>query len=203
MAWTDERVETLKKLWADGLSASAIANRLGGVSRNSVISKVHRLGLSTRVTTQRLAQSHGGKRAAKRVRARQKAAKAAQKPQTALQAVFAAEPFVPAEDLVIPVAERKTLLDLEANDCRWPIGDPKDPDFHFCGKGKVNGLVYCDFHVRRAYQPPKPTTRPSGPHANPLRIVAGTDVDGGGGEGSRQGEMPASGDPTRKLETTE
>lgn len=201
MAWTDERVETLKKLWADGLSASAIANRLGGVTRNSVISKVHRLGLSTRVTTQRLAQSRGGTRGAKRVRARQKAAKAAQNPPTALQAVFATEPFAPAEDLVIPVAERKTLLDLEANDCRWPIGDPKEADFHFCGKGKVTGLPYCEFHSRRAFQPPKPTTRPSGAPANPLRIVAGTDVDGEGGAGSRQDEMPASGDPTRKLET--
>lgn len=202
MAWTDERVETLKKLWAEGLSASSIANRLGGVSRNSVISKVHRLGLPARVTTQRLAQSHGGKLAAKRVRARQKAAKAAQKPPTALQAVFATEPFAPTEDLVIPARERKTLLDLEANDCRWPIGDPKEAGFHFCGKAKVTGLAYCEFHARRAYQPPKPTTRPSGPHANPLRIVAGTDVDGEGGKGSRQDEMPASGDPTRKLETT-
>lgn len=158
MAWTDERVETLKKLWADGLSASAIANRLGGVTRNSVISKVHRLGLSARVTTQRLAQSHGGKRAAKRVRARQKAAKAAQKPQTALQAVFAAEPFVPAEDLVIPVAERKTLLDLEANDCRWPVGgDPRQGvEYQFCARPKVRGLSYCETHTRRAFQPPKP-----------------------------------------------
>jgi hypothetical protein len=57
--------------------------------------------------------------------------------------------------LVIPLHERKTLLQLEDTDCRWGIGDPKDADFHFCGKLKVPGLPYCEHHCRRAYQPPQ------------------------------------------------
>ncbi len=158
MSWNDERVELLKKLWAEGLSASQIAGRIGAVTRNAVIGKVHRLGLSGRATTTRM-KSH-------RPRTRQVVAKRpvpAAKPRfanvgnTALRALYQdAEPYVaPMEELDIPMAERKSIQSLDECSCRWPIGDPQDAGFHFCGKNKVPGLPYCEFHARRAFQPPQ------------------------------------------------
>ncbi|MEL6372858.1 MAG: GcrA family cell cycle regulator [Pseudomonadota bacterium] len=154
MAWTDERVEILKKLWAEGLSASQIAGRLGEVTRNAVIGKVHRLGLSGRATTSRL-KSH-------RPRVRSNAKRTAKRrfdgKVSPLGALYGgeAEPYVPpAEEIEIPLEERKYIQTLEANDCRWPIGDPQSADFHFCGKPKAPGLPYCECHARRAFQPPQ------------------------------------------------
>ncbi len=63
------------------------------------------------------------------------------------------------EELVIPLKERKTIQTLTECSCRWPIGDPQLADFHFCGKDKVPGLPYCEFHARRAFQPPQPRRR--------------------------------------------
>ncbi len=159
MAWTDERVEVLKKLWAEGLSASQIANHLGGVTRNAVIGKVHRLGLSGRATTSRV----------KSIRPRKRAnSSPSGVPQmryvshgnTALKNVFEAdymtqnEPqLAPVEELVIPPEERATIMSLTECMCRWPYGDPTEEDFHFCGRKKVPGVPYCEFHSRIAYQP--------------------------------------------------
>ena len=157
MAWNDERVELLKKLWSDGLSASQIAGRLGGVTRNAVIGKVHRLGLSGRATTSRM-KSH-------RPRVRTQTAKRLMKPRfatignPALRQLYLGdtEPYTPpAEELVIPMNERKYIQTLTESCCRWPIGDPQQSDFHFCGKKKVTGLPYCEVHARRAFQPPQP-----------------------------------------------
>lgn len=191
MSWNDEKLETMKKLWSEGVSASQIADKLrDGITRNAVIGKIHRLGLSGRATGSR--KSSGGKKggaAAARKRRREKRI-AQGKPPSAVETVFAAEPFVPEADLVVPVAERKTILTLEAGDCRWPIGDPRAEDFHFCGKGKVSGLPYCEFHVRRAYQPPKPA---SGNPANRLRLVAGNDIGREGGDVASEKEIAASG----------
>ena len=154
MSWNDERVETLKKLWSEGLSASQIAGRLGSVTRNAVIGKVHRLGLSGRATTSRM-KSH---RPRQRVAKRMAKARFANVGNPALRALYhpEAEPFTPAvEELVIPMAERKYIQTLTDCSCRWPIGDPQMADFHFCGKNKVAGLPYCEFHARRAFQPPQ------------------------------------------------
>lgn len=161
MAWTDERVELLKKLWAEGLSASQIASRVGSVTRNAVIGKVHRLGLSGRATTSRMKTHRPRARVAgdKRLVAKSRF-QAIGNP--ALRALYQpdAEPFVqPVEELVIPLAERKTIETLGECNCRWPIGDPQAADFHFCGKNKVVGLPYCEFHARRAFQPPQPRRR--------------------------------------------
>lgn len=163
VGWNEERVEQLKKLWLEGLSASQIASRLGGVTRNAVIGKVHRLGLSGRATTSRM-KSH-------RHRPRVTAAAAAKRlarsrfgssGNPALRALYQpdAEPFQPsAEELVIPLNERKTIQTLGECHCRWPIGDPQTPEFHFCGKTKVSGLPYCEFHSRRAFQLPQSRRR--------------------------------------------
>jgi len=139
-------------------SASQIANRLGDVTRNAVIGKVHRLGLSGRATTSRM----------KTVRPRKKMARPQQQRsirfgglggsvREALQ--FAAsqrganQSFEPTEELAIPVEQRATIATLKECSCRWPVGDPTHEDFYFCGGDKVAGLPYCEFHARKAYQP--------------------------------------------------
>jgi GcrA cell cycle regulator len=162
MTWNDERVDALKKLWADGLSASQIAGRLGGVTRNAVIGKVHRLGLAGRATTSRMKSPRSSRvraaHAAKRMmRARQPAVG-----NSPLRNLYLGEtePYVPAaEELVIPLNERKYIQTLTESCCRWPIGDPQQPDFHFCGKKKIPGLPYCEVHARRAFQPPQARRR--------------------------------------------
>lgn len=154
MSWNDERVELLKKLWSEGLSASQIAGRLGSVTRNAVIGKVHRLGLSGRATTSRMKSHRPRQRVAKRVAK----ARFTNVGNPAFRSLYQmeAEPFTPAvEELVIPVNERKYIQTLSECSCRWPIGDPQLADFHFCGKDKVAGLPYCEFHARRAFQPPQ------------------------------------------------
>jgi GcrA cell cycle regulator len=158
MSWNDERIEILKKLWTEGLSASQIAGRIGGVSRNAVIGKVHRLGLSGRATTSRLKSSRPRLRLANAQQAkRPMKPRFANVGNTALRALYQpdAEPFIPAEELDIPMAERKTIVTLTDCSCRWPIGDPQMADFHFCNRDKVAGLPYCEFHARRAFQPPQ------------------------------------------------
>jgi GcrA cell cycle regulator len=153
--WNNERVETLKKLWADGFSASQIAAQLGGVTRSGVIGKVHRLGLGGRATTSRTPHP---RRSTKR---KQTPAVPTPTRMDKVRALYEAEPYVPpVEDLVIPLNERKYVQTLEENDCRWPIGHPGQPDFHFCGKNKIPNLPYCEHHCLRAYQLPQPRPRP-------------------------------------------
>lgn len=162
MSWTDERVEQLKKLWSEGLSASQIASRIGSVTRNAVIGKVHRLGLSGRATTTRMKSHRPRTRMANVKRAQQQQKpRYAQVGNPAVRALYMdAEVYVPpAEELVIPMAERKSIQTLQECHCRWPIGDPQQPDFHFCGKTKVLGLPYCEVHARRAFQPTAPRRR--------------------------------------------
>lgn len=159
MSWTDDRVELLKRLWSEGLSASQIAGRLGSVTRNAVIGKVHRLGLSGRATTSRMKTHRPRARMANQKR--QAKPRFAQPGNPAVRALYMdVEAYVPpAEELVIPLAERKTIQSLTECSCRWPIGDPQMEDFHFCGKSKVVGLPYCEVHARRAFQPASPRRR--------------------------------------------
>lgn len=166
MAWTDERVEILKKLWAEGLSASQIANRLGGVTRNAVIGKVHRLGLSGRTTTTRAKTPRPRRRPASKPAGRFGGTSFPSHGNTALKAYYEANPDAeaepvpaPVEELVIPVSERASILTLKECMCRWPIGDPGEEDFHFCGRPADQGAPYCEFHAQIAYQPPQSRRR--------------------------------------------
>lgn len=165
MGWTEERVELLKKLWADGLSASQIAGRLGGITRNAVIGKVHRLGLAGRATTSRLRSPRLRHRMAQTPARPAAAAPARVQYRThgnvALKPVFApveqktvALALVPSviEELDVPPMLRVDLLDLKENMCRWPVGDPQDENFHFCGCQKSGNGAYCEYHSRIAYQ---------------------------------------------------
>ena len=153
MGWTDERVETLKKLWLDGLSASQIAKHLGGVTRNAVIGKVHRLGLSGRA-----APSQPARPAFKAPRPPRPAANAvpvarrAAPPQAREAAVSARASSPPSA----PQPEERgvaTVLTLGAHMCKWPIGDPATDDFTFCGRRSADDGPYCVEHARVAYQP--------------------------------------------------
>jgi len=149
MGWTDERVESLKKLWQDGLSASQIAKQLGGVTRNAVIGKVHRLGLSGRA-----APSKPARPAFKAPRpARPVAAPAA--PRRLPEPAVSAAPAPAAPSPVRQLDEAPgtaTVLTLGAHMCKWPIGDPSSDDFTFCGRRQEEG-PYCTEHARVAYQP--------------------------------------------------
>lgn len=161
--WTDERVEQLKKLWAEGLSASQIAAQLGGVSRNAVIGKVHRLHLSSRGRA-----TSAAPRAKKPVQAT--SAKVTTKPvqttrivtasigATALQAQFDAEPIArhqlrPQTNVVVPISRRLQLIQLSEKTCKWPNGDPLAEDFSFCGNDVGENGPYCGFHSSVAFQP--------------------------------------------------
>ncbi|NKB51524.1 MAG: GcrA cell cycle regulator [Rhizobiaceae bacterium] len=174
MAWTDDRVARLAKLWAEGLSASQIAADLGGVTRNAVIGKVHRLGLSGR------AKPAGKSNAASR---RKPAARAAggsgggsggganysrtrQTTRTVGNTVIkvdfeedvAFRPK-PVEDLVMPVSRELGLLQLTETTCKWPTGDPTMPGFSFCGHSTNDDKPYCEYHNKLAFQPPSERRR--------------------------------------------
>jgi GcrA cell cycle regulator len=185
MSWTDERVEKLKELWSEGMSASQIAKALGGVTRNAVIGKVHRLGLSNRGTTTGATQPgkdevKAAPKTAKpsvekeKVEEQPKAAapdpeqpKPAPTPVTRTQPVIrdATQPRAPGLPTPEEQAARATLAEIEKmarkldllalteRTCKWPIGDPTDESFHFCGLPSVPGKPYCEHHVAVAFQP--------------------------------------------------
>jgi GcrA cell cycle regulator len=209
MSWTDERIEQLKSLWSKGMTASQIADELGGVSRNAVIGKAHRLGLQSRPSPVKPNEPVAPK--ARPKAAAQPAAeappKAAAAPAQPAAAAPPAEPRRPAVDAtpatpqpqirsigpggflrqgpgdqqspippapprrLVPakpsaeVADKTSLLDLNEKICKWPIGHPGEPDFHFCGRPSNPGFPYCVEHCGVAYQAqlPRRDRRPPPP----------------------------------------
>ena len=155
MGWTDERVEDLKKLWLEGHSASQIAKQLGGVTRNAVIGKVHRLGLSGRAAPSKPARPVV---AFKPIRT----PRAAPAAPVAVGVVRRCEPVGPGGVIAVPARPEReeapgsaTVLTLGASMCKWPIGDPSSDGFTFCGGRAVQG-PYCQTHAQVAYQAPQP-----------------------------------------------
>ncbi|MFI4933903.1 MAG: GcrA family cell cycle regulator [Caulobacterales bacterium] len=148
MGWTDERVEILKKLWLDGLSASQIAKQLGGVTRNAVIGKVHRLGLSGRA-----APSHPSRPAFKAPRAPRPMTMQPARPRSLEPRAHHVPVVRPTPYVEMPGTA--TVLTLGAHMCKWPIGDPASDDFSFCGRRASDEGPYCVDHARVAYQPPQ------------------------------------------------
>ncbi|MEM6942105.1 MAG: GcrA family cell cycle regulator [Pseudomonadota bacterium] len=176
MSWTDERVELLKKMWGEGQSASQIAKELGGVTRNAVIGKVHRLGLSNRATSTPKTEAKPkpatkteakAKPARKPVEAAPRAEPTAPKPVSARKQIIPAGqplPPQPSANEISPEAlakvsaiEKKakklTLMELTERTCKWPVGDPATDDFWFCGLPVQQGKPYCEAHVGVAFQP--------------------------------------------------
>ncbi len=165
MNWTDERVEKLKKLWSEGLSASQIAAQLGGVSRNAVIGKVHRLSLPgrakaggttttvrtpKRTTTAPRAPNYASRVATRTVTRQQGATML--KEEIDIDAIEEVS-FRPASNVVVPISRRLGLTELTERTCKWPVGDPLKDDFHFCGCESPDSSPYCTYHQRMAYQP--------------------------------------------------
>ncbi|MFF8799994.1 MULTISPECIES: GcrA family cell cycle regulator [unclassified Methylobacterium] len=161
-SWTDERVELLRRLWDDGLSASQIALQIGGVSRNAVIGKVHRLGLAGRVKPIGPAPAQGRRKDGPEVEAELEAVAVVEEPTLPEPPAIIAHrpapnfplPPTPApEPVALAVSQRVTIMDLRDSMCRWPMGDPTSPDFRFCGGRAITGLPYCTQHAQVAYQP--------------------------------------------------
>jgi GcrA cell cycle regulator len=149
MGWTDERVELLKKLWQDGLSASQIAKQLGGVTRNAVIGKVHRLGLSGRAAPSKPARTvFKAPRPARPVAAAPSAPRRIAEPAVATATAVQPSPVRYVEE----APGTATVLTLGAHMCKWPIGDPALDNFTFCGRRSGEG-PYCHEHSQVAYQP--------------------------------------------------
>ena len=178
MSWTDERVEKLKELWAEGMSASQIAKSLGGVTRNAVIGKVHRLGLSNRGSAggQGADEAKPAAKPAKPSRPAKAEPKQPAPPQDEPKpAPIAVRPQPVIRDATQPrapglptpeeqaaratlaeiekMARRLDLLSLTERTCKWPIGDPTEDNFHFCGLPSAQGKPYCEHHVAVAFQP--------------------------------------------------
>ncbi|WP_308516319.1 GcrA family cell cycle regulator [Sphingomonas flavescens] len=214
MSWTDERIERLKKMWHDGATASQIADELGGVSRNAVIGKAHRLGLEQRPSPVKAGEEKEAKKAAP-APAAGAAPKAAPKPAAPAPRAepVATAPAAPAPQAAAPstpnrsapemqyrsigpggfirqgpgdqqppippapprrlvpakpspeVADKTGLLDLNDRLCKWPMGHPGEPDFHFCGEAANPGFPYCVQHCGVAYQAqlPRRDRRPPPP----------------------------------------
>lgn len=165
MNWTDERVEKLKKLWAEGLSASQIAAQLGGVSRNAVIGKVHRLCLPGRAKAGGTTTAARTKRPAPaaprtpvfqaRIPARpvtRTAGATVMKEEVDIEAIEDQD-IAPVSNVVVPMSRRLVLTQLTDRTCKWPIGDPMKEEFHFCGNDSPDTSPYCTFHAKLAYQP--------------------------------------------------
>jgi GcrA cell cycle regulator len=200
MSWTDERIDRLKSLWTQGMTASQIADELGGVSRNAVIGKAHRLGLQARPSPvkpnesdEETAEPAPRAAAAPSAPAPPRPAAAAasapppqptpQPPQPQIRSIgpggFVRQspgeqqsPIPPAPPRrLVPakpspeVAEKTGLLDLNEKICKWPIGHPGEPDFHFCGQPANPGFPYCVEHCGIAYQAqiPRRDRRPPPP----------------------------------------
>ena len=140
MSWTEERVERLKELWNNGLSASQIAADLGGVTQNAVIGKVHRIGLAGRA------------KAPATMRTKRKVKKPSQPRQTSNVAKKVSK-LTTTKDSGAPTPLKLALIELNDIHCKWPIGDPEHDDFHFCAHKRVEESPYCAYHSNIAYQP--------------------------------------------------
>ena len=167
--WTEHRVDLLKSLWFEGLSASQIAGVLGeGVTRNGVIGKVHRLKITKRAkpvqsrsNVPRLPKPRH--RDASTGRRNPNARKSTKRRTHAVTPIDNAEgvsiesirtaPDISLDigSFYIPEDQRLSLLEVNEHTCKWPIGDPLTPDFYFCGQHSEDGKPYCEFHARRAY----------------------------------------------------
>jgi GcrA cell cycle regulator len=143
MDWNDERTAVLKRLWLEGLSASQVARQLGGVSRSAVIGKVHRLGITVRDTPVRPRSSSVRAPSRLQVRPRQVAPVPVTAPRST--AIRLATPG-------IELSPTASILGLEIHSCRWPIGNPDQNDFGFCGREKSARVSYCDQHAQGAFR---------------------------------------------------
>lgn len=141
MDWNEERTAVLKKLWLEGMSASQVARQLGGVSRSAVIGKVHRLGITARETPVRPRASSVRSPTRIQVRAR---------PSNTMAPTRGA--VIRVAPTIVDLEPTSGILGLEIHSCRWPIGNPDQNDFGFCGREKPKRGSYCDQHAQGAFR---------------------------------------------------
>ena len=139
MSWNDEKVAKLKELWGKGKTASQIAEIIGGISRNAVIGKAHRLNLSAKIKT-RISSNNNYTNIQDELKIKSKKGKKSKFKSLIIEKDF--EPENP-----------KQLEELDDNSCKWPIGHPDEKSFYFCGRTSLKDFSYCKLHLLYAYQP--------------------------------------------------
>ena len=140
MSWTEEKVAKLKELWGKGNTASQIAEIIGGISRNAVIGKAHRLNLSAKIKTRTATSNQNFDNSildknsnSKRIR------------RSKFKSLIIEKDFEPENP--------KQLEELDENSCKWPIGHPDEKNFYFCGRSSMKDFSYCKLHILYAFQP--------------------------------------------------
>ena len=141
MSWTDEKVAKLKELWGKGNTASQIAEIIGGISRNAVIGKAHRLNLSAKIKTRTAASNKNFDDSTneKNIQTTRRGRK------SKFKSLIIEKDFEPENP--------KQLEELDENSCKWPIGHPDEKSFYFCGRSSLKDFSYCKLHLLYAYQP--------------------------------------------------
>ena len=140
MSWNDEKVSKLKELWGKGNTASQIAEIIGGISRNAVIGKAHRLNLSAKIKTR---AANIGNRITSNNQNNLDKLKRGRK--SKFKSLIIEKDFEPENP--------KQLEELDENSCKWPIGHPDEKTFYFCGRSSLKDFSYCKLHLLYAYQP--------------------------------------------------
>ncbi len=143
MSWTEDRVSVLKKLWGDGHTAAEIAKKLGGVTRNAVIGKAHRLKLSNRVSPIQQNKKPANKNISR---------KSTEKAVVPIVSTAKVKPSLIKGQASVVSGDLCSLMDLKPRMCRWPSGDPREEGFGFCGDKTISGIPYCEEHAKLAYQ---------------------------------------------------
>ena len=141
MSWDEAKVAKLKELWGKGNTASQIAEIIGGISRNAVIGKAHRLNLSYKIkasnssSNQNFQNTNNKENNLKEKRGRK----------SRFQSLIIEKDFEPENP--------KKLEELDESSCKWPIGHPEEESFYFCGRSSLKDFSYCKLHLLYAYQP--------------------------------------------------
>ena len=158
MNWNEEKVTKLKELWGKGSTASQIAGIIGGISRNAVIGKAHRLNLSSKIKTRNSISNQSSENIYEKKNTTQKPAR-----KSKFQSLIIEKDFEPENP--------KQLEGLDENSCKWPIGHPEEEAFYFCGRSSLKDFSYCKLHLLYAYQPKGKKEEPNTDKEEPSHYI--------------------------------